>query len=107
MLFVTWVYIIRPTAHLIPCLSPWAGITRKERFEIKRDRHIAQVLQAHETNAAVLPSLRYYGYVFPTGMGQSSSVIEDQKTQTMITESSVKRVSKSAPSILPFVPLQM
>ena len=40
-------------------------------------------------------------------MGQSSSVILDQKTHIMTTEARVKRVSKNAPSILPLVPLQM
>lgn len=48
----------------------------------------------------------YYVYVLSpeTGMGQSSSVMLDQKTQIMMTDKRVKRVSKSAPSILPLVP---
>lgn len=52
---------------------------------------------------------RYYVYeVSPdTGIGQSSSVILDQKTQIMTTERRVNRVSKSAPSILPLVPVHM
>ena len=40
-------------------------------------------------------------------MGQSSSVMLDQKTQIMTTDRRVKKVSKSAPSILPLVPVQM
>ena len=46
-------------------------------------------------------------YVFVTGIGQSSSVMLDQKIQTVMTERRVKSVSKRAPSILPLVPLQM
>ena len=42
-----------------------------------------------------------------TGIGQSSSVMLDQKIHKVTTERKVKRVSKSAPSILPLVPLQM
>lgn len=40
-------------------------------------------------------------------IGQSSSVIDDQKTKTATTLRSVNRVSKSAPLILPSVELQM
>lgn len=40
------------------------------------------------------------------GIGQSSSVMLDQKTQSMTTDKRVKRVWKRAPSILPSVPLQ-
>ena len=52
---------------------------------------------------------RYYVYVGSpdVGIGQSSSVILDQKTQIMMTEKRVKSVSKKAPSILPLVPLHM
>ena len=51
-----------------------------------------------------------WGYVYvsvggPTG--QSSSVMLDQKIQTMITDSNVKRVSNKAPLTLPLVPRQM
>lgn len=49
-----------------------------------------------------------YGYpVGAAAIGQSSSVMLDQKIQTMTTESRVKSVSNSEPSILPEVPLQM
>lgn len=48
-----------------------------------------------------------HGYVALGCMGQSSSVMLDQNTQTMTTESRVKSVSKRAPSILPLVPLHM
>jgi hypothetical protein len=48
-----------------------------------------------------------HGYVFATGIGQSSSVMLDQKIQIVTTERRVKSVSKSAPLILPLVPLQM
>lgn len=41
------------------------------------------------------------------GIGQSSSVILDQKTHIMTTDRSVNNVSKRAPSILPWVPWQM
>lgn len=41
------------------------------------------------------------------GMGQSSSVMLDQKTQIMATDNSVKRVSKKPPFIAPLLPLQM
>lgn len=41
------------------------------------------------------------------GMGQSSSVILDQKSQIMATAKSVKNVSNMPPLIAPFVPLQM
>jgi hypothetical protein len=40
-------------------------------------------------------------------MGQSSSVMLDQKTQIMMTESKVKRVEKKPPLMAPFEPLQM
>lgn len=40
-------------------------------------------------------------------MGQSSSVILDQKTQMVTTDRKVNSVSKRAPSILPLVPLHM
>ena len=39
-----------------------------------------------------------------TGIGQSSSVMLDQNTHIIMTESRVKSVSNSAPSILPLVP---
>ena len=49
-----------------------------------------------------------YVYALPgTGIGQSSSVILDQNTHIMITESKVKSVSNKAPLIFPLVPLQM
>lgn len=54
-----------------------------------------------------IPGKSAYGYVFPAGIGQSSSVIDDQNTQFITTAAKVKKVSKSAPSILPLVPLQM
>lgn len=41
------------------------------------------------------------------GIGQSSSVMLDQKTQMVTTERRVKRVSNMPPLILPEVPLQM
>jgi len=41
------------------------------------------------------------------GIGQSSSVILDQKTQIMITDRRVKSVSKRPPLMAPFVPVQM
>ena len=41
------------------------------------------------------------------GIGQSSSVILDQKTHIITTDNNVNNVSKSAPSILPWVPWQM
>ena len=41
------------------------------------------------------------------GMGQSSSVMLDQKTQIMMTDRRVKRVEKNPPLIAPFEPLQM
>lgn len=40
-------------------------------------------------------------------MGQSSSVMLDQKTHIIMTASRVKSVSNMPPLILPFVPLQM
>ncbi len=40
-------------------------------------------------------------------MGQSSSVMLDQKTHIITIDSKVKSVSKNAPSILPLVPWQM
>jgi hypothetical protein len=40
-------------------------------------------------------------------MGQSSSVMLDQKTQIMMTDKRVKRVEKNPPLIAPFEPLQM
>jgi hypothetical protein len=40
-------------------------------------------------------------------MGQSSSVMLDQKTQIMMTESKVNRVEKKPPLMAPFAPLQM
>lgn len=43
----------------------------------------------------------------PTGVGQSSSVMLDQNIQIMTTESRVKSVWKSDPSIFPLVPSQM
>ena len=48
----------------------------------------------------------YYVYVLSpdVGIGQSSSVILDQKTHIMMTDKRVKNVSKRAPSILPLVP---
>jgi hypothetical protein len=42
-----------------------------------------------------------------TGMGQSSSVMLDQKTQIMMTESMVKRVEKKPPLMAPLEPLQI
>lgn len=49
-----------------------------------------------------------YVYVCVGGpTGQSSSVMLDQKTQTMTTDSNVKRVSNKAPLIFPLVPRQM
>jgi len=41
------------------------------------------------------------------GIGQSSSVILDQKTHIMTTASKVKSVSNRPPLIAPFVPVQM
>jgi hypothetical protein len=41
------------------------------------------------------------------GIGQSSSVMLDQNTQIMMTESRVKRVEKKPPLMAPFEPLQM
>lgn len=41
------------------------------------------------------------------GIGQSSSVILDQKAQIRMTATSVKNVSKRPPLIAPLVPLQM
>lgn len=41
------------------------------------------------------------------GIGQSSSVMLDQKTQIMITARRVKRVEKKPPLMAPFEPLQM
>jgi hypothetical protein len=48
-------------------------------------------------------------YVLPAevGIGQSSSVMLDQKTQIMMTDSRVKRVEKKPPLMAPFEPLQM
>ena len=50
--------------------------------------------------------LCHYVYVLSpdVGIGQSSSVMLDQKTHIMTTDSSVKNVSKRAPSILWLVP---
>jgi hypothetical protein len=53
-----------------------------------------------------------YGYIpLPpepgAGMGQSSSVMLDQKIHTMIMDSRVNRISKREPLILPCVPEQM
>lgn len=50
MLFVTWVYIIRPTAHTNLCLPRQAGIIKRKKNASKKkgnkeeDKHIAQVL---------------------------------------------------------------
>ena len=41
------------------------------------------------------------------GIGQSSSVMLDQNVHTIMTDSSVKNVSKRAPLILPWVPEHM
>jgi hypothetical protein len=41
------------------------------------------------------------------GIGQSSSVMLDQNTQTITTASKVKSDSNSPPLILPFVPVQI
>ena len=50
----------------------------------------------------------YYVYAPPVGgIGQSSSVMLDQNTQIITTESRVNSVSKRAPSIFPCVPLQI
>ena len=48
-------------------------------------------------------------YVLPAevGMGQSSSVMLDQKTQIIMTESRVKRVEKKPPLMAPLAPVQM
>ena len=61
---------------------------------------------------ALLVVLSSYGYIpLPpepgAGMGQSSSVMLDQKIQTMIIDSNVNNISKREPLILPFVPEQM
>ena len=51
----------------------------------------------------------YYVYAPwpPSGIGQSSSVILDQKTQTMTTAARVNSVSNKPPFILPCVALQI
>lgn len=41
------------------------------------------------------------------GIGQSSSVMLDQKTQIITTERRVNKVEKKPPLIAPFEPLQM
>jgi hypothetical protein len=50
------------------------------------------------------PVKRTHGY---PGVGQSSSVMLDQKIQRTSTESNVKSTSNMPPLILPLVPLQM
>lgn len=63
----------------------------------------------HTDNITRRLLLRSQVYVLPVdaGMGQSSSVMLDQKTQIMMTAARVKRVSKKPPLIAPFEPLQM
>lgn len=48
-------------------------------------------------------------YVLPVeaGIGQSSSVMLDQKTQIMMTAKRVNRVSKKPPLMAPFEPVHM
>lgn len=97
---IMYVYAGRVLSSQPSCPSPPVACPAKAGITITLGKN----KKKHQTHVS---RRQNYGYVFPTVIGQSSSVMDDQKIQIITTDSSVKSVSKSAPSILPLVPLQM